>query len=160
MGPKGTGILFIAKDAQTAIRPMAFEQSYRTYTNSNGVVNLPGLLGLGEAIRFLERSGMARVEAHNAQLGNTLAERLRAMDGLSLVSPPAGALASPLLTVLLAERFERTTFSQRLLERHRVAIRATHPEFGFNGIRFSLHEFNTLKDVDRAVEAVRRELGA
>ena len=159
MGPKGTGLLFIAKDAQGAIRPMAFEESYSTYSNGNGVVNLPGLLGLGAAIQYLTRVGMAQVEAHNLQLRNILADRLGAMDGLTLVSPPAGDLASPLLTALLAERFDRTTFSRRLLERYQVAIRATHAEFGFNGIRFSLHEFNTRKDVDRAAEAVRRELG-
>ena len=159
MGPKGTGLLFIAKDAQGAIRPMAFEESYSTYSNGNGVVNLPGLLGLGAAIQYLTRAGMAQVEAHNLQLRNILADRLGAMDGLTLVSPPAGDLASPLLTALLAERFDRTTFSRQLLERYQVAIRATHAEFGFNGIRFSLHEFNTLKDVDRAAEAVRRELG-
>lgn len=160
MGPKGTGLLFIATDAQAVIRPMAFEESYRTYSSGNGVVNLPGLLGLGEAIRFLERAGMAQVEAHNVQLRNSLADRLRAMDRLTLVSPPAGALASALLTALLAERFDRTSFVRQLLERHQVAIRATHPEFGFNGIRFSMHEFNTLPDVERAAEAVRRELGA
>ena len=159
MGPKGTGLLFIAKDAQGGIRPMAFEESYSTYSNGNGVVNLPGLLGLGAAIQYLKRAGMGQVEAHNLQLRNILADRLGAMDGLTLVSPPAGDLASPLLTALLAERFDRTTFSRQLLERYQVAIRATHAEFGFNGIRFSLHEFNTLKDVDRAAEAVRRELG-
>ena len=139
---------------------MAFEERYSTYSNGNGVVNLPGLLGLGEAIRFLDRADMAKVEAHNLQLRNALADRLRATDNLTLVSPPAGSLASPLLTALLPERFDRTTFSRALLERHRVAIRATHAEFGFNGIRFSLHEFNTGKDVERAVEAVRRELAA
>ena len=160
MGPKGTGLLFIAKDAQAVIRPMAFDESYSTYSNGNGVVNLPGLLGLGEAIRLLERRGMAHVEAHNLQLRNALADRLRALEGLTLVSPPAGALASPLLTALLAARFDRTTVSRMLLERHQVAIRATHAEFGFNGIRFSLHEFNTINDVERAETAVRRELGA
>ncbi len=160
MGPKGTGLLFIAKDAQAVIRPMAFEEGYSTYSNGNGVVNLPGLLGLGEAIRFLDRADMAQVEGHNLRLRNALADRLRASDNLTLVSPPAGSLASPLLTALLAERFDRTAFSRALLERHRVAIRATHAEFGFNGIRFSLHEFNTVKDVEGAVEAVRRELAA
>ena len=160
MGPKGTGLLFIAKEAQSIIRPMAFDESYSTYSNSNGVANLPGLLGLGEAIRLLERRGMAHVEAHNLQLRDALADRLRALEGLTLVSPPAGALASPLLTALLATRFDRTTVSRMLLERHQVAIRATHAEFGFNGIRFSLHEFNTIKDVERAESAVRRELGA
>jgi selenocysteine lyase/cysteine desulfurase len=160
MGPKGTGILFIARDVQPFIRPMALEESYRTSSNGTGVVNLPGLVGLGAAIRNLERADMLQVETHNLELRNTLADRLRAIDGLTLVSPPAGALASPLLTALLAERFNRATVSQRLLERHQVVIRPTHAEFGFNGIRFSLHEFNTAQDVERAVDAVRQELTA
>jgi selenocysteine lyase/cysteine desulfurase len=158
MGPKGTGILFIARNAQPFIRPMAFEESYRTYSNGNGVVNLPGLLGLGAAIRYLNRADMMQVETHNLELRNMLANGLRAIDGLALVSPPDGALSSPLLTALLDERFDRTTVAQRLLERHQLAIRATHAEFGFNGIRFSLHEFNTVHDVERAVDAVQREL--
>jgi selenocysteine lyase/cysteine desulfurase len=160
MGPKGTGLLFIAKDAQPLIRPMALEESYRTSSNGTGVVNLPGILGLGEAIRYLDKAGMTQVETHNLELRNTLAERLRAIEGLTIVSPPAGPLASPLLTALLAERFDRTSVSQLLLERHQVAIRPTHAEFGFNGIRFSLHEFNTAYDVERAVDAMRRELRA
>ena len=47
-----------------------------------------------------------------------------------------------------------------MLERHQVAIRATDREFGFNAFVFSFHEFNTLKDVDRAAESVREELKA
>ena len=160
MGPKGTGLLFIAKDAQPHIRPMALEESYRTSSNGTGVVNLPGILGLGEAIRYLDKADMTKVEMHNLELRNTLADHLSTIDGLTLVSPPAGALASPLLTALLAERFDRTSVSQLLLERHQVVIRPTHAEFGFNGIRFSLHEFNTAHDVERAVDAVRRQVGA
>jgi selenocysteine lyase/cysteine desulfurase len=160
MGPKGTGLLFIAKDAQPLIRPMALEESYRTSSNGTGVVNLPGILGLGEAIRYLDKADMAQVERHNLDLRNMLAERLLGIEGLTIVSPPAGALASPMLTALLAERFDRAAVSQRLLARHQIAIRPTHAEFGFNGIRFSLHEFNTANDVERAVDAVRRELEA
>ena len=79
MGPKGTGLLFIAKDAQPLIRPMALEESYRTSSNGTGVVNLPGILGLGEAIRYLDKADMAQVETHNLELRNTRAERLRAI---------------------------------------------------------------------------------
>ena len=160
MGPKGTGLLYIAKEAQAAIRPMAFEDSYHTYNNGNGVVNLPGIVGLGAAIRYLDAADIARVEAHNLRLRNRLAERLSALGGLTLVSPPAGELASPLLTAELAARFDKSVISQALLDRHRVAIRATHAYYGFNGVRFSLHEFNTSDDVDRGADAVRRELGA
>lgn len=158
LGPKGTGLLYIAKDAQAAIRPMGYEESYNTYRNSNGVVNLPAIMGLGAAIRYLDAADMVKVEAHNLRLRNRLADRLAAMSGLTLVSPPAGEQASPLLTALLADRFDRRAVTQALLERHQVAIRPTHPEFGFNGIRFSMHEFNTDADIDRAAEAVRREL--
>ena len=160
LGPKGTGLLYIAKDAQATIRPMAYENSYNTYSNANGVVNLPAIMGLGTAIRYLDTAGMAKVEAHNLRLRNRLADRLGAMAGLTIVSPPAGDRASPLLTALLTERFDRRAVTQALLERHQVAIRATHPEFGFNGIRFSMHEFNTDADVDRAADALRRELAA
>jgi selenocysteine lyase/cysteine desulfurase len=160
LGPKGTGLLFIAKDAQAAIRPMAYEDSYATYSAGNGVVNLPAIMGLGASIRYLDAAEMGKVEAHNLRLRNSLADRLAAVPGLTIVSPPAGELASPLLTALLSERFDRGVVSRALLERHQVAIRPTHPEFGFNGIRFSMHEFNTDGDIDRAVEAVRRELSA
>lgn len=115
-------------------------------------------VGLGAAIRYLDVAGMAKVEAHNLRLRSRLADRLEAIDGLTLVSPPAGDRASPLLTAWLAARFDRRAVTQALFERHQVAIRATHPEFGFNGIRFSMHEFNTDADVDRAADAVRREL--
>jgi len=160
LGPKGTGILYIARDAQAAIRPIAYENSYATYSDGNGVVNRPAIMGLGEAIRYLDSASMARVEARNLALRNRLADRLADVPGLTLVSPLAGEGASPLLTALLSERFDRGAVSRALLERHQVAIRPTHPEFGFNGIRFSIHEFNTEADIERAADAVRRELAA
>jgi selenocysteine lyase/cysteine desulfurase len=160
LGPKGTGLLYIAKDARDAIRPMPYEESYATYSNSNGVVNLPAIMGLGTAIRYLEAADMAKVETHNLRLRNRLADRLGSIGGLSIVSPPDGELASPMLTALLAPRFNRVAVVRAMLERHKVAIRPTHAEFGFNGIRFSMHEFNADADVDRAADAVRRELAA
>ncbi|MBY0435868.1 MAG: aminotransferase class V-fold PLP-dependent enzyme, partial [Cyclobacteriaceae bacterium] len=45
MGPKGTGFLYISKEAQEAVRPMQFEESYNTYSSSNGVVNRAAILG-------------------------------------------------------------------------------------------------------------------
>jgi selenocysteine lyase/cysteine desulfurase len=139
---------------------MAYEDSYSTYSNGNGVVNLPAIMGLGTAIRHLDAMGMVNVEAYNLRLRNRLADRLAGMNGLTLVSPPAGEQASPLLTAVLAERFGRGAVVQALLDRHQVAIRPTHAEFGFNGIRFSVHELNTNDDIDRAADALRRELAS
>ena len=144
MGPKGTGLLYISKDAQSSIRPMQFEESYNTYNNTNGVVNLPGILGLAKAIEYLESVGINKIEEHN----------------MTIVSPPAGPLASPMLTLLLSDKFERQPFVKMLQDKHKLVIRPTHKEFGFNGIRFSMHIFNTEKEVDRAAEILRKELAA
>ena len=160
MGPKGTGLLYISKDAQTVIRPMQFDESYNTYNNGNGVVNLPCILGLAKAIEYLESVGIGKVETHNLFLRDRLYDRLRNVPNIKIVSPPPGPLASPMLTLLLAEKFPRQAFARMLLEKHNIAIRPTHKEFGFNGIRFSMHIFNTEKEVDRAANIMKRELAA
>ncbi|HKP70584.1 MAG TPA: aminotransferase class V-fold PLP-dependent enzyme [Pyrinomonadaceae bacterium] len=158
MGPKGTGLLYISKDAQTAIRPIQFEESYKTYNNSNGVVNLPCILGLAKAIEYLETVGIGKVEEHNMSLRNRLHDKLQNLPNATIVSPPAGPLASPMLTLLLADKFQRQPFVKMLLDKHKLVIRPTHKEFGFNGIRFSMHIFNTVQEVDRAADILRKEL--
>jgi len=158
MGPKGTGLLYIAKDAQTMIRPMQFEASYNTYNNTTGVVNLACILGLAKAIEYLESVGIGKVEEHNMAIRNRLHDSLRSVPNMTIISPPSGPLASPMLTLLLSDKFERQAFVKMLNDKHKLVIRPTHKEFGFNGIRFSTHIFNTEKEVDRAAEIVRGEL--
>ena len=160
MGPKGTGILYISKDAQTAIRPMQFEESYNTYNDGNGVVNLACILGLANAIEYLESVGMGKVEEHNLSIRNRLYDALKNLTNAKIVSPPPGPLASPMLTLLLPDKIKKEAFVKMLLDKHKLSIRPTHKEFGFNGIRFSMHVFNTASEVDRAADIVRKELSA
>ena len=67
-------------------------------------------------------------------------------------------LASPMLACLLSDKFERTAFVKMLLEKYKLSIRPTHKEFGFNGIRFSIHIFNTAKEIDRTADVLSKEL--
>ncbi len=159
MGPKGTGLLYLSKEAQDIIRPMQFEESHNTYNDGNGVVNLACILGLGKAIEYLASVGIRKVEEHNLSLRNRLYEKLKDLKNATLLSPAEGPLASPMLTLLLAERFERTAFVKMLLDKYKISIRPTHKEFGFNGIRFSVHIFNTEKEIDVAAEVMHQELG-
>jgi len=160
MGTKGTGLLYLSKDAQNLIRPMQFEESYNTYNDGNGVVNLACILGLGKAIEYLDSVGMGKVEEHNLNLRNKLYDRLKGLSNLTIVSPAPGPLASPMLAGILPEAIKRQAFVKMLLDKHQLSIRPTHKEFGFNGIRFSLHIFNTEKEVDFASEVLRKELTA
>ena len=133
MGPKGTGILYISKDARHLIRPMQFDESYNTYNNGNGVVNLACILGLGKAIGYLESIGITKVEAHNLSLRNRLYEKLKDLKNATILSPKAGPLSSPMLTLLLPDPFNKNQFVKMLLDKHKLSIRPTHKEFGFNG---------------------------
>lgn len=159
MGPKGTGLLYLSKDVQDIIRPMQFEESYNTYNDGNGVVNLACILGLGKAIEYLESVGITKVEEHNLNLRNRLYERLSSIPKLKIMSPATGSLASPMLACLIPESIERTSFVRMLLDKHKLSIRPTHKQW-FNGIRFSCHIFNTVKEVDFAADVLQNELGA
>jgi selenocysteine lyase/cysteine desulfurase len=158
MGPKGTGLLYLSKDVQDIIRPMQFEESYNTYNDGNGVVNLACILGLGKAIEYIESIGITRVEEHNLSLRNRLYERLSHAGNLTIMSPAKGPLASPMLACRIPDTIDRILFVRMLLDKHKISIRPTHKQW-FNGIRFSLHIFNTEKEVDFAADVLRKELG-
>ena len=158
MGPKGTGLLYLSKEAQDMIRPIQFEESYNTYNDGNGVVNLACIAGLGKAIEYIESIGIRKIEAHNLSLRNKLYDKLKDLNNATILSPAEEALASPMLTLLLPDRLERTAFVKMLLDKHQLSIRSTHKEFGFNGIRFSVHIFNTEKEIDFASEVMHQEL--
>jgi selenocysteine lyase/cysteine desulfurase len=158
MGPKGTGLLYLSKDAQDIIRPMQFEESYNTYNDGNGVVNLPCIVGLGKAIEYLESVGIHKIEEHNLSLRNRLYDKLKGLKNATILSPREGTLASPMLTLLLPDRIEKSAFVKMLLDNYNLSIRPTHKEFGFNGIRFSIHIFNTEKEIDFAAEVMQKEL--
>lgn len=158
MGPKGTGLLYLSKEAQDMIRPMQFEESYNTYNDGNGVVNLACILGLGKAIEYLQSIGIHKIEAHNLSLRNRLYGNLKDLNNVTILSPAAGPLASPMLTLQLPDKIERTSFVKMLFDKYKISIRPTHKEFGFNGIRFSVHIFNTAKEIDFASEVMHKEL--
>ncbi len=158
MGPKGTGLLYLSKEAQEMIRPMQFELSHNTYNDGNGVVHLACILGLGQAIEYLETIGIRSVEEHNISLRNRLYNNLKDLHDAHILSPQQGPLASPMLTLLLPDRIEKTAFVKMLLEKYKISIRPTHKEFGFNGIRFSAHIFNTTEQIDFASKVLHKEL--
>jgi len=158
MGPKGTGLLYLSKEAQEIIHPIQFEESYNTYNDSNGVVNLACILGLGKAIEYIESVGIHKIEKHNLSLRNQLYNKLVEVKNATILSPLESPLASPMLTLLLKDQFERTAFVQMLLDKYKLSIRSTHKEFGFNGIRLSVHIFNTESEIDFASEVLHKEL--
>ena len=156
-GPKGTGLLYLRADARGAIDPIALQGGREAYTASSGVRNLPGLIGLGAAIDYLDATGFSLVEAHGLALRSRLLEGLRQLPQVTVVSPPAGPSASAILTFALPGNVESNAFATTLRDKHRLIVKSVPKEW-HNGLRISTHICNTEPDVDALLRALKAEL--
>ena len=101
LGPKGTGLLYLSEEIGAAVDPIALQGGRAAYSESSGFRNVPGVLGLVEAMKYVAAIGPRVVESHNLALRNRLYEALQEVPKVHVVSAPPGPLASPLLTFAL-----------------------------------------------------------
>jgi selenocysteine lyase/cysteine desulfurase len=157
LAPKGTGFLYLSEELGNAIDPISLQAGREVYSDSSGVCNIPGVLGLGAAIDYVSAIGKQKIERHNLALRNQLYAALAGVPMVSIVSAAPGPLASPLLTFRLPDGVPSRTFQEKLLDTYKIAVKVV-PSQWLNGTRLSLHLFNTEEDVSALVEALRKEL--
>jgi selenocysteine lyase/cysteine desulfurase len=157
MGPKGTGFLYISKDAGQAIEPPEWLMGKRYGSNSQGLSPMVLAIGLGEAMDRMMIIGMARVERHNLALAERVYAEFARMPALKLVSPPPGPLATALVAARLPDGIDSASLRVRMRKRHGISIKMAEKRW-FNGIRLSPHIFNDDEQVDSALRALRSEL--
>ncbi|MCC7054483.1 MAG: aminotransferase class V-fold PLP-dependent enzyme [Gemmatimonadaceae bacterium] len=159
LAPKGTGLLYLSADLPAGtIDPVVLQGGRNAYTASTGVCSLPSVHGLGAAIGYVERIGIAAVERHNLALRARLVAGLRTLPRLRLASVESGPMASPLTSYVLPDTVTARALYERLLTRHHVVVKVV-PGQWFNGHRISTHLFNTAADVDALLAALSVELG-
>ena len=157
LAPKGTGLLYLSEELGKAIDPIALQGGRAAYSESSGVTSIPSVLGVGAAITYVSNIGIAAIEAHNLGLRNRLFAGLRDVPRMRVVSAPAGPLASPLLTWELPADMKSDEFYKRIRDRYGIELKVV-PKNWLNGNRASTHLFNTEKDVDALIAALKREL--
>jgi selenocysteine lyase/cysteine desulfurase len=74
-----------------------------------------------------------------------------------MVSPSPGPLATALVSFKLPASVDSRAFRDALLKKYGIVIKIAEKRW-FNGIRISPHIFNTEKDIDAAIRAIRTEL--
>lgn len=157
MGPKGTGFVYISKDAGDAVAPPNWLMGKRYGSNSQGLSPMVLAIGLGEAIDQLLKIGMARVEQHNLALARRTYAGFTQIPVLKIVSPPPGPLATALVAARLPDSIDSQSLRSRMLDRHGIIIKMAEKRW-FNGIRFSPHIFNDERQVKMALAALGTEL--
>src|SRR5262245_9712356 len=157
MGPKGTGFLYINKDASSLIQPVQREFSVRFVGPATGVGSLPLAVGLGAAVDAMHKRGMATVEKRVIELRDRAYAGLIKIPKIQVVSPPPGELTTALVAFKLPDSVDSRAFREVLLKKYRIEIKIAEKRW-FNGNRISPHIFNTETDIDAAIKAIRTEL--
>ncbi len=123
-----------------------------------GTPNIAGVVGFGEAVRFLRDVGFDAIRAHETALTEYGLERLDDVEGLRLFGPrePRASLFS--FTYGDVHPHDLST----ILDEQGIAIRAGHhcnqplmDHFGISGTsRASLYLYNTRADIDALIDGL------
>lgn len=168
--PHGTGVLYVRQDRIDAVRP--------TETGAyagDGAVKLPDQFGYGATARrfepgtrdassvvgvaaataFLGRIGMDRIAARGRHLATYLQDGLRALGGLTMLTPELPSLAASITTF----KPQRVPFDDlyRFLSDQGLRCRIVR-ERGIDAVRVSTHLFNSEAECDRVIDATRQAL--
>lgn len=167
IGPKGTGLLYVRRDAldlveakwvgaysntgdlDMATGQFQFNPSAQRY--EYGTVSAPLVAGLGAAMDFLLAIGLEnvwqRVHALAAKLKQGLNER-----GAEVLSPQHPDEHSAMITFRLSN-IKRPQLQQYLSDEFKLRTRGIY-EGGLEGIRISPHLYNSFAEIDTVLAAV------
>lgn len=172
--PTGVGILYGKEAILNTLAPFhgggemiatcSFEKT--TYAElpfkfEAGTPNIAANIGIGYAIDFMESVGMENIQKHENQLLNYAQEQLLTLDHIKIYgekSPRAGVVSFNLLNEGIASDVGM------ILDKMGIAVRTGHhctqPIMNFFNIagtvRASFAVYNTMEEIDRFVEGVKK----
>jgi selenocysteine lyase/cysteine desulfurase len=156
--PKGVGIFYARRDAQTLLKPLIVargweDESIRRLENYN-TRNLPEVLGLGVAFDFQHLLGPERRQARIFELKKYLRRRIGDDPAFAIKTPARDELSAGITTIEVVGREVRKVAST-LAEKHRIDCRPM-TSHGLNGLRISLSVFNNEDQVDTLIGGLRK----
>ncbi|MGT2926522.1 aminotransferase class V-fold PLP-dependent enzyme [Streptococcus cuniculipharyngis] len=172
-GPTGVGVLYGKKEILTKFPPLVFggemiasvseqEASWADlpYKFEAGTPPIAEAIGLGAAIDYLADLDMARVEAHERELGAYLLAALKQIEGLTLYGPTEFQQRVGVFSFNLAGLHPHDVATA--LDYQGIAVRAGHhcaqPLLTYLGqgsaLRVSLALYNTKEDCQALIKAL------
>jgi|GEM_PF-5757341 len=165
MGSKGTGLLYISRDAQDRIRPQIADWSFGALTPATGTRNIAQLLGWGITMEIQKLLEPDRIGQRIQELSAELLDRLRKIPGVE----PLVHYEPRSLTGMTAFRFGGITNSLNLAKRlardSSVLVKPLptsfelaedgHQPTEYRALRFSTHIYNNMNDIESAEKALR-----
>jgi selenocysteine lyase/cysteine desulfurase len=161
LGPSGVAFLYVREDLIDELEPSCtgwhgrtepfnYDISEAEFSSTarrfqSGTPSVPSIYGALAGLKIIQEVGLDRIEAHISELTNALVLGVLEM-GVDLVTPVESDCHGPLV-IVRAKEVGR--LAQKLVERGIVA--STRDD----GLRISLHLYNTLGDVDYLLETFK-----
>lgn len=173
-GPTGIGVLYGKKKLLDKMNPIEFGgdmaqdvfKDHMTFKDTpykfeTGTPLVAEAIGLGEAIKFLERVGMDNIFKHETELRKYAIQKLEKINGLTIYNKTAecGVIAMNIEGVHPHD-------AASVFDKNHVCIRAGHHCAQLitkwlnviSTIRASLYFYNTKEDVDRLCESIEEAI--
>jgi cysteine desulfurase/selenocysteine lyase len=175
LGPLGTGVLAIRPGAaadlssvrqggtgtqsETTEQPDALPSKFES-----GNLNVPGIVGLGAGVAYLQERGLDEIERHGRALTAQLLDGLARIPGLIVYGPARPEQRVPLVSVSL-EGYDPQEVALSLDAGFRIQVRPglhcaplMHRALGTleqgGTVRFSLGAFTTAEEIDATLSAM------
>ena len=186
LGPTGIGVLWARRELLEKMPPFLFggEMILKVALKSTiwndlpwkfeaGTPNVAGAIGLGAAIDYLDKIGMANVRRHEMELTEYAIGRLSEIPEVIIYGPPDAKKRGGVVSFNIGSPSTRFTRSGSTIHAHDVAsildsegiaIRSGHhcaqPLMEFLGItsaaRASFYVYNTEEEIDRLMEGIEK----
>lgn len=172
-GPTGIGVLYGREQLLEQMPPwqgggemidqVSFERT--TYAKlpfkfEAGSPHIAGIIGLGEAVRWMQQQGLQAMAEHEDQLLAHATRELQAVDGLRIIGTAKQKVAVASFVIEGVHHYDLGT----LLDQQGIAVRTGHhctqplmDRFCIPGTtRASFAPFNTIEEIDAMMEALRK----
>lgn len=169
LAPKGSGLLYIRKEAQERVHPVTLHSGYSAYSGSVGTRGWPQLIAHGLTMDFHNTIGRSQVQARCRELNNYLRQRLDRLPHLRCLTPTLPELSSPGIVTYALDKGKNGEIVTQLHDEHNIWVKPAAgtftiegglPHEDYNALRFSTHIYNDEAQLDRTVEVLEKLLKA
>ena len=172
LGPTGIGVLYGKKELLDVTDPLLYGGGMNQFFEEDGSYELKStpakfeggtppiaeVIGLKEAINYIEKIGIDKIHEHELELKKYLIEKLEQIDNIILYNKNSN---SGIVVFNIEKVFSQDT--SIYLNHYKIAIRAGNhcakmlkDEMNIkNTCRISMHMYNTKNEIDKLIEVLR-----
>ena len=151
LAPKGSGLLYIRKEAQERVQPVTLYSGFNAYSGSVGTRSWPQLIAHGLTMDFHNAIGRSQVQDRCRQLNTYLRQRLDRLPQLRCLTPAQPDLSSPGIVTYALDKGKNSDIVTQLHDEHNIWVKPAAgtytiegglPHKDYNALRFSTHIYN------------------